>query len=98
MTKQLGLLFNYGIKVDDSADFWWPLIVTMQMKNTFTSNITSKYVAWFMWGSIINGLSVIGALMGCVAVLVKGVRFIKAMTGLIAFLQCIGGLAWLVTG
>ena len=63
------MVHNYGIKIDANTTFHYPDAdaLTDQMPYTFTRNVTSEFIAWFMWGFILQMVAIGGALLGCVA-------------------------------
>ena len=55
MTGTDGVQYNFGIKAGDSSDFIYPEsdVLTAQMEKTFTKNVTSEFISWFMTGLIL---------------------------------------------
>ena len=60
-----GQTYNFGIKANNSNDFIYPDpdVLTPEMAETFTTNVTNLFINWFIWGVILQGVIAVAVLI-----------------------------------
>ena len=94
-----GLIYNFGIKVDNSDDFYYPdeAALTPEMKESFVHNVTKQSTSLFMCGFIL--LTIYGSklLIDCIICALGTKKLLEQASKILHITCLLGYLAWFIT-
>ena len=94
-----GLIYNFGIKVNNSDNFYYPssLALTPEMKASFVHNVTKESTALFMAGFILLTIYAIKLIIDCILCAMGTQKLLEQASKILSITCLLGYLAWFIT-
>ena len=94
-----GLIYNFGIKVNNSDNFYYPssLALTPEMKASFVHNVTKQSTSLFMAGFILFTIYASKLTIDCILCALGNNKLLEQARIILSITCLLGYLAWLTT-